>query len=214
MKKALGHRKLWEIGGIVAGVVLIAFGAVSIWMGASGVNTVRDNLAQEQIEGTGETSLDGYTVPEGELVNTGSEARAFADLMRTHALEGSEGLVYAEMGRFVSAANPEDPAGTSDPQAAVLDEQGNPVPNPARNTWVTQTALGTALNQAYFGERVAFFGIVVGGALLLAGIGFIVLTIGGALRQRVGATPLLATETGAIPMEPEPAQSRELTGVR
>ncbi len=103
MKKALGHRKLWEIGGIVAGVVLIAFGAVSIWMGASGVNTVRDNLAQEQIEGTGETSLDGYTVPEGELVNTGSEARAFADLMRTHALEGSEGLVYAEMGRFVSA---------------------------------------------------------------------------------------------------------------
>ncbi len=99
-EKGVRNRKLWEIGGIVAGVVLIAFGAASIWMGASGVNTVRDNLAREQIEGTGETSLDGYTVAEGELVNTGSEARAFADLMGTHALEGSGGLVYADMGRF------------------------------------------------------------------------------------------------------------------
>src|SRR5262245_62100424 len=82
-------------------------------------------------------------------------ARAFADLMRTHALEASGGLVYADMGRYQSAANPDDPAGTSDPAAAVLDQDGNPVPNAARDTWVTQTALSTALNQAYFGERVA-----------------------------------------------------------
>ncbi len=81
----------------------------------------------------------------------------------------------------------------------MLDEQGNPVPNPARNTWVTQTALGTALNQAYFGERVAFFGIVVGGALLLAGIGFIVLTIGGALRQRVEPPPCSPPKPGPSP---------------
>src|SRR5262245_18228224 len=156
MRKLLRNRRLWEIGGIVAGIVLIAFGAVSIWMGATGVNTVRDNLAREQIEGTGETSLDGYTVPHGELDNSGSEARSFADLMRTHALDASGGLVYAEMGRFQAASDPENPAGTSDPEAAVLDEDGNPVPNAARNTWVSQTALATALNQAYFGERVAF----------------------------------------------------------
>jgi hypothetical protein len=30
----------------------------------------------------------------------------------------------------------------------VVDEEGNPVPNPARNIWVTQTALATTLNQA------------------------------------------------------------------
>jgi hypothetical protein len=208
MRRVLRNRRLWEIGGITAGVVLIAFGAVSIWMGASGVGTVRDNLAREQIEGTGETSLDGYTVAEGELVDTGSEARAFADLMRTHALEGSEGLVYAEMGRFVAAADPENPAGTSDPAAAVTDEEGNPVPNPARNTWVTQTALATALNQAYFGERVALFGVVVGVALLLAGIGFIVLTVAGALRHRTPAPA--AVPVGATPA----AAPRELSGVR
>jgi hypothetical protein len=209
MREPLAKRRLWEIGGIVAGIVLIAFGAVSIWMGASGFNTVRDNLAREQIEGTGETSLDGYTVPEGELVDTGAEARAFADLMRTHALEGSDGLVYAQMGRFIAAEDPENPAGTSDPEAALLDENGEPVANPARNTWVTQTALSTALNQAYFGERVAGFGIVVGVALLLAGIGFVVLTIGGALRHRWATPTAAAPANGAAEVE-----ARELTGIR
>ena len=73
--------------------------------------------------------------------------------MRIHALEASGGLVYAEMGRFLAADDPDNPAGTSDPAAAVTDEEGNPVPNPARNTWITETALATALNQAFFGTR-------------------------------------------------------------
>ena len=38
--------------------------------------------------------------------------------------------------------------------------------------WVTETALTTALNTAYFAESVATFAIVMGVALLLAGIGF------------------------------------------
>ena len=49
--------------------------------------------------------------------------------------------------------------------------------------WVTETALTTALNMAYMGERLAVFGIVMGFALLLTGIGFLVLTLGGALRR-------------------------------
>ncbi len=125
--------------------------------------------------------------------------------MRTHALEASDGLVYAEMGRYQAAADPGSPAGTSDPEAAVLDEEGNPVPNPARDTWVTQTAFATALNQAYFGERVALFGVVVGVALLLAGIGFMVLAVGGALRHRA------AIAVAAAPGEMLPVDTRELT---
>jgi hypothetical protein len=42
---------------------------------------------------------------------------------------------------------------------------------------VTETALTTALNTAYFAESVATFAIVMGIALLLAGVGFGVLTI-------------------------------------
>jgi hypothetical protein len=36
--------------------------------------------------------------------------------------------------------------------------------------WVTETALTTALNMAYMAEQLALFGIVVGVALLLAGV--------------------------------------------
>ena len=54
----------------------------------------------------------------------------------------------------------------------------------ARNLWVTQTALGPPLNMTYVAEQLALFGIVVGVALLLAGVGFVVLAVGGALHAR------------------------------
>jgi hypothetical protein len=98
-------------------------------------------------------------------------------------LESTGGLTYAEMGRYVSAANPADPAGTSDGEAAAKDESGQPISNGARNIWVTETALATALNVSFFAERVAFFSIAIGAMLLLTGIGFLVLTLGGALQR-------------------------------
>ena len=118
-----------------------------------------------------------------EPINTGEEARCFSQYMRIHALESSGGLTYAADGRFLAADDPENPAGTSDEEAALTDEEGNPVPNAARNTWVTETSLSTALNLSYMAEQLALFGIVVGFALILTGIGFLVLAIGGALRH-------------------------------
>ena len=58
-----------------------------------------------------------------------------------------------------------------------------PVSNGARNVWVTETALTTALNTSYMASQLALFGIVVGVALLLSGFGFAILAIGGALRN-------------------------------
>jgi hypothetical protein len=67
---------------------------------------------------------------------------------------------------------------TQDEKAAAVDpKSGAPVSNPAREIWVTETALTTALNTSYFAENVANFAIVMGLALLLAGIGFLVLTL-------------------------------------
>jgi hypothetical protein len=211
------HKRLFEIGGFIAGAVLIAFGAVSIWMGTSGLGTVTNNLKQEKITAGDDMSPaaikaawaeTGITVPvtlpscsltPDQPINSGSEARCFAQYMRIHALESSNGLTYSEMGRFVSAANPDDPAGTSDPAAALTDDQGNPVSNAARNTWVTETALSTALNVSYFAENVAKFGIVVGIALLLSGFGFVVLAVVALAPRKAEEPAPAAAPTRAAP---------------
>ena len=171
----MSKRKIFEIGGIAAGVVLIAFGIASITMSIDGRAEVRDSLAAENIVGTPDSSIPG------QKVDTGSEAKAFAETMREHTIETTDGQTYAEMGRFVD----ENGKPTNDEALAAKDpETGEPVANQARNIWVTETALTTALNMAYLAEQIALFGIVVGVALLLSGVGFVVLAVGGALRHR------------------------------
>jgi hypothetical protein len=193
-------RKALEIGGVVAAVVLIVFGVTTIIMGMNARTTVQDSLKQEQIVGTPDMTPDAIAAEAKEAglpanialptksvadepITTGDEARTFGSYMRIHALESTGGLTYAQMGRFVSAANPDDPAGTSDEAAAAKDENGQPVANGARNIWVTETALATALNMSYMAEQLSLFSIIVGVALLLAGLGFGILAIGGALRN-------------------------------
>jgi hypothetical protein len=198
----MNTRRILEFGGIAAGVLMIAFGIGALALSINARSTVGDELSRELIVGSDdmnptdikaaveEAGLENVPLPScdvaGQEIKTGSDARCFAQYMRIHALEASGGNTYAQMGRFVSAADPEDPAGTSDETAAATDADGNPIPNGARNTWVTETALATALNVSYMAEQIAMFGIVVGIALLLSGIGFIILAfavLGGAGRK-------------------------------
>lgn len=185
----MSSRRALEIGGIVAGLILVAFGIAALFMGINGRNTVRDSI---KAEGIVFASVDDPAVAKhaekwaDEAVLTGDQARAFAKVMREHTLESTDGLTYAQMGRFLAASNPDDPKGTSDEAAALKDESGKPVANAARNTWVTETALTTALNMSYMAEQLSIFGIVVGVALLLAGIGFLILAwtvLGGGLKK-------------------------------
>jgi hypothetical protein len=161
-------KRLLEYGGIAASVVLICVGIGSVVIGFVGRDTVRDDLSREKIVGTPDSSI------KGQLVDTGSEAHTFAGVMRKHALEATGGRTYAEMGRFLDENGKE----TNDEKAAATDPKtGRPVENAARNIWVTETALSQALNVAYFAESVSTFAIVVGFALVLVGIGFLVLTV-------------------------------------
>src|SRR5215470_15116256 len=110
-------RRIWEIGGFVAGGVLILFGVVALFMGANGLNTTRDSIKAEGITfGTADDPAVAKYASQwaGEQVTTGDQARAFAKVMRTHTLESTGGLTYAAMGRYESAAKPDDPAGTND----------------------------------------------------------------------------------------------------
>jgi hypothetical protein len=160
--------KFFRYGGVVASIVLIAFGIGAVYMGVDGRDRVQSDLAREQIVGTPDS-----TIP-GQKVDTGSEAQAFAATIRKHTIEATGGQTYAQMERFVD----ENGKPTNDENAAAKDpKSGEPVANQARNIWVTSTALQTALNTAYFAEGVATFAIVMGIAMLLSGIGFLILTL-------------------------------------
>jgi hypothetical protein len=189
-------RKLFEFGGLAAAVILIAFGVAAVVMGLNGRSTVQSTLTQEKVVGTPDMTAAAIAgeakkaklpasiaLPTcdvaGKTVTDGASARCFASYMRIHALEATGGKTYAEMPQYASANG----AGTSDAALATKGPDGQPVSNPARAVWVSETALSTALNASYMGEQLSIFGIVVGIALLLSGFGFAVLSIGGALRN-------------------------------
>jgi hypothetical protein len=160
--------KLFQYGGIIASVVLIVFGAATIVVGVSGRDRVHNDLAREQIVGTPDSSIPN------QLVNNGSKAEAFAKVMRKHTLEATGGQTYAQMPRYMG----KNGKPTNDVKAAAVDPKtGAPVDNAARNIWVTETALTTALHSSYFAESVATFAIVMGIALMITGGGFLVLTL-------------------------------------
>jgi hypothetical protein len=168
--------KLFTGGGLVASIVLIAFGIGCVAIGLSGRGEVQDNLKREHIVGT--PDMDKAIA--GKPIENGDDAKKFANGIRKHTLEATDNRTYAEMGRFVDASGKE----TDDPAKAAKDpKSGQPMDNPARNIWVTSTALSTALNTSFFAEQVATFAIVMGIALLLTGIGFLVLTL--SLRRHV-----------------------------
>jgi len=184
-------KKLFAYGGVGASVILIAFGIGATWIGASGRDQVRSNLKLEGVTGTpdmtpaaikaeaAKAGLKNVSLPScnvaGKAVDTGARAHCFAGYMRIHALEATGGQVYAQMGQYLDKAGKP----TSNKAMAAKDPKtGQLVSNPTRNVWITETALSTALNQAYFAEQVSYFGIVTGIALLLTGIGFLVLTFG------------------------------------
>jgi|SRR6476620_8480186 len=214
-------RKLLELGGFVAAAVLIIFGIVTIVMGVNGRNTVASSLTTEQITGTPDMTpaligeavqkagLKNIAIPTcsvaGDPVNTGARARCFAQYMQIHALEATGGFVYAQMGQF--QAKPGTPkseltpdGATSSREFAVLDPKTQqPVSNGARNVWVTETALTTALNSSYMASQLGLFAIVSGIALLLTGIGFGVLAAAGALRGEGGILTRPAPAVQATP---------------
>jgi hypothetical protein len=205
--------KFLKYAGLAASMLLIAFGVGAIATGVASRGTVHDTLAQEHITGSDDmtptgiaaavkgTELATISLPTcsvaGKPVNNGASARCFADYMRIHTLEATGGRTYSEMGQFLTASGKE----TSDKTLAATDPKtGQPVPNAARNIWVTETALTTALNTSYFAESVGLFALIMGIALLLTGVGFLVVVV--RWMREPAAT---ASVTPTAPIVPVPA---------
>ena len=171
-------RKIFEYGGMLAGVVLIAFGIGALLMSFDARSTVSDELKREQIvgspdmsptaiqQGIDEAGLTGVEAPScdvaDEPIETGAEARCFSQYMRIHALESSGGLTYARDGPLPRSRRSGEPGRHERRGGGAHGRRGQPGPNAARNTWVTETSLSTALNLSYMAEQLALFGIVVG----------------------------------------------------
>jgi hypothetical protein len=211
-------RKLFELGGYVAAFVLVAFGAAAIAMGVSGRNEVRSDIKREFIVGSSDMNKTAILAEAkqaklppaivadlptcdvaGKAIDSGARAKCFASYMRVHTFEATGGKTYAQMGRFLT----KDGKDTNDPKLAAVDPKTKqPVENGARNIWVTETALSNALNTSFFAEQVALFGIVVGIAMALVGIGLAVLSFMAFRRlpaRAAAETRAAAASIGATP---------------
>jgi F0F1-type ATP synthase membrane subunit c/vacuolar-type H+-ATPase subunit K len=180
-----------RIGVIAAAAVLTIFGVAAVVQGLDGRSTVRSALQQEEVVGqpymtpagiaakAKDAGLRDVTLPDcsvaGKPVDDGASARCFAEYMRIDALVAANGSTYAQLPRFAT----DDGKGTNNAAKARKDADGQPVTNPARSVWVTQTALSTALNTSYMAEQISLFGIAVGAAFLLVGLAFGAVALGG-----------------------------------
>jgi hypothetical protein len=220
-------RRALEIGGFIAAAVLIGFGVAAIVMGVHGRNLVNSSLSHEYIVAGSDMTPTAIKAEAqkagiadkvkqwptmdiaGKTIDTGPEAQAMAQYMHIHALEATGGYTYAQMGIY--QAKPGTPksqlevgGGTSNAEFAAIDPTTKqPVQNGARQVWISETALTGNLNMSQLASQVSLFGIVVGIALLLTGIGFAILAAVGALRNPATAVSFLrSTKDAKAPAVP------------
>jgi hypothetical protein len=191
MRSTSKAERLQRAVALTAAAVLVAFGIAAIVKGLEGRSTVRSALEQEHVVGqpfmtpkgiaanARRAGLRNVALPDcsvaGKPIDDGDSARCFTQYMRIDALTVTRGRTYAQMPAFVS----KDGKLTNDLARAKTLPNGAPVGNPAREAWITETALSTALNTSYMAEQISLFGIGVGGALLLVGLLIVGLAIGG-----------------------------------
>ena len=159
--------KLFQYAGIAAGVVLIAFGIGAVVIGLDGRDRVATELGREQIVGTPDS-----TIP----TSSSTPAARPRPSPRSSASTPSRPRAARPTPRCRSTSTPTARARATRPPPARTPRPCTDV-NPARQIWVTETALTTALNTAYFAESMATFVAAMGGALLLVGIGFLVISL-------------------------------------
>ena len=175
---------------IVVGIAFALAGLVAAGAGIYIRTFVGQQLAAQNI-----TTPDDASIPNAP-VNSIATALSMADIIQHHAAEGSNGLTYAQMGRF--AVESGDPAGTNNPAAALTDATGKPVPNQARNTQLTAASLVTSLSLSAMAIGASYGAIALGVGfavlgIVITGLGYALLgLITPAVARRFGVQPVAA----------------------
>ena len=111
-RRHMTRTKALEVGGLLAVVVLLAFGVSSVVLGLNGMSTIHTSLKQQHITGDAKMTpaqakasliASGAGIKDGAVptctaagmaVTTGSDARCFASYMRSDSLEATKGLTF------------------------------------------------------------------------------------------------------------------------
>lgn len=175
---------------IVIGIIFALAGIFTVGTGLYIRSFIGNQLTTQNIVTTGDASI-----PNTPVTNIPT-ALSMAEIIQEHANARTNGLSYAEMGRF--AVESGDPAGTSDPEMALLDANGNPVSNGARNTQLTAAGLVTSLSLSAMAIGVSYGAMLLGAAftllgIVVAGLGYALLgLITPEVAKRFGLQPALA----------------------
>jgi hypothetical protein len=129
------------LGAIGFGVVLMGAGVFMVLAGRGAHDDVRDALADERI-----ITAEDAEIPLAE-VDSASEAKAQADVIREHILETTGGKTYAELDR-------------SDPNRAL---------------YLNSVTLRTALMESYLAFKVADLVVGIGVIVVLLGASHVAL---------------------------------------
>jgi len=157
-------RHWFWVAPLVLGVMFIAGGLYMVREGRDAKDEVRDAIVRENI-----TTSQDASLPNVQVTNAAT-AKSEAQAIEAHVLKATGGETYATVDRYVAA----DGVGTTSDKDNALIVDGNPVPNPARNTAFQGAALRTSLNLAVMGFKVSdlvigmgFFMVVVGGTFIV-----------------------------------------------
>jgi hypothetical protein len=174
---------------VIAVGIAFALAGVSVAGGGISIRTfVGQQLAAQQI-----TTPDDASIPNAPVTGIAT-ALSMADSIQHHAADSSNGLSYAQMGRFAVASG--DPAGTNSADAALKDANSKPVANQARNTQLTAAGLVTSLSLSAMAIGAAYGVIALGVGFTVLGI--VVAGLGYALLGLI--TPAVARRFGLQPM--------------
>jgi hypothetical protein len=173
---------------MVIGIIFALAGLLTVGTGIYTRTFIGQQLADQNI-----ITPDDASIPNVPVTNIAT-ALSMAEIIQEHAGASSNGLSYAEMGRF--AVESGDPAGTSNPEEALKDANGSPVANRARDTQLTAAGLVTSLSLSAMAIGISYGAIALGAAIALLGI--VVAGLGYALLGLI--TPAVAEKFGLHPV--------------
>lgn len=173
---------------IAVGIMFALAGVVAAGAGLYIHSFVGQQLAAQNI-----TTPEDASIPNAPVTGIAT-ALSMADIIQHHAADSSQGLSYAQMGRFAVASG--DPAGTNNAEEALKDANGKPVANQARATQLTAASLVTSLSLSAMAIGASYGAILLGVAFTL--LGLVVAGLGYALLGLI--TPELARKFGLTPV--------------